>query len=108
MDAFVVVACPEERHSAVRNELAHHVEGSEGTLVKGNVPMLCSHALAIDPVWVRYDVTSSKDVVIAGLKEWIARDTTVLLHIQANVGEELCRWGHTLAEDNEVNFDFAA
>lgn len=67
LDALVVVASPKEGNLAVGHELAHHVEGSVGALIKGNVPMLGPQSFAIDPVRVGNDVASRKDIFICRL-----------------------------------------
>lgn len=105
LDALVVVASPEEGDRAIRYQLAHHVEGCVSTLVKGHIPMLCPHSLAIDPVGIAGDVARCKNVLIGGLQERVALNASIRQHLDARSAQKLRIRSDTCAQDNKISID---
>jgi len=108
LDSPVVVASPEERNRSVRHQFSKHVEGCEGALIESYIPVLSSNTLAVDPVRVWGNISSSEDIFVARLQERIAGDTSVTLHIDSDVGEEFSCWSHAFSKDNEVDVNCSA
>ena len=108
LQAAVVVARPEEWNATIGNELVEHVERDVGTLFQSNNPMFNSGARSGWPVRNRSDVTSSVNIRLVCLHEWITDDAAKTIQLNARALQELGCWSDACAQDNHISVELTS